>query len=74
MLYEGELVIDEKRYDDIIRIGYEAAKKNLMRFESKYSCTFLDINPMVKECLTPAEYDEWRISYIALKNLKEKIN
>ncbi len=74
MFYEGEMQIDDKRIDEIIRIGFESASKNIKHFESKYSCTFLDMDPDVKSNLTPEEFDEWRISYIAIKNLSEKLN
>jgi len=74
MSFEGEFLIDEKRYEEIIRIGYESARKNLATFESTYSCTFPDIDPKVKGELSPGEYEEWRICHMAIKVLKEKIN
>ena len=74
MSLEGEFVIDDKRYEEIIRIGYESAKKNLAAFESAYSCTFLNMDPKVKMDLLPEDYEEWRISHIAINVLKNKIN
>ena len=74
MFHMDEMFIDERRYEEIIRIGYESAKKNLNHFETKYCCSFLNIDPEVKKELTPEEYDEWRISYIAIKNLGDKVN
>ena len=37
---DGEMQIDDKRYEDLIRLGYESAKKNVDEFEEKYSCSF----------------------------------
>jgi hypothetical protein len=74
MFEESELSIDEKRFEEIIRLGYESAKKNLDQFESQYSCGFPNMDPEVREKLSPEEYDEWRISYIAIKALKDKVN
>ena len=74
MSFEGEFLIDDKRYEEIIRIGYESAKKSLAAFESAYSCTFLNMDPKVKMGLSPEEYEEWRISHMAIKVLKNKAN
>jgi hypothetical protein len=74
MSFDGEMLIDDKRYEEIIRIGYESAKKNLATYESTYSCTFLNMDPKVRTELSPEEYDEWRICHMAIKVLKNKIN
>jgi len=74
MSFEGEYLIDEKRYEEIIRMGYESAKKNLAAFESTYSCTFLNMDPEVRVGLSPEEYEAWRICHMAINVLKNKVN
>ena len=74
MFFEGETYIDEKRYEEIIRLGYESAKKKLEGFEKKYACTFLDLDKDVKDELSTEEYEEWRISFLAIKKLGKILN
>jgi hypothetical protein len=74
MLYEGEMFIDDKKYDELIKLGYEAAKKNVRQFESKYSCTFGNMDPRVERKLNPEEYDQWRISCMALDVIEKRLH
>ena len=74
MILDGEMTIDDKRYEDIIKIGYESAKKNINEFESRCECSFEGLTPSKKKSLTPEEVDEWRISMMVVSTLKDKVN
>jgi hypothetical protein len=74
LYFEDELQIDEKRMEDIVRLGYRSAKRNLDEFEEKYSCTFLDLTLDAKMELPPGELEEWRISFMAVRALRDKAN
>jgi len=74
MIFEGEMIIDDKRYEDIIRIGYESAKKNICEYEGRFQCSFEHLSPNVKKSLTPDEMDEWRICLMVVSTLEDKVN
>lgn len=74
MLLEGEMTIDDKRYEDIIRIGYESAKKNIREYEGRFQCSFEHLPPNVKKSLSPEEMDEWRICLMVVSTLEDKVN
>lgn len=74
MLLEGEMTIDDKRYENIIRIGYESAKKNISEYEGRFECSFENLTPNVKKSLSPEEMDEWRICLMVVSTLEDKVN
>jgi hypothetical protein len=74
MIFDGDMTIDDKRYEDIIKIGYESARKNIDEFEGRCECSFENLTLNIKQSLTPEEVDEWRICLMVVSTLKDKVN
>jgi hypothetical protein len=74
MILDGEFHIDEKRYEELIKLGYDTAKKNLDALERKYEHSLDGLPPKLKQQLPPEELEEWRISLMAINTLKDKLN
>jgi hypothetical protein len=74
MVFEGEFHIDDKRYEELIKLGYDTAKKNLNEFEQKYECSLDGLSPTMKKEVPLQELEEWRISLMAIKTLEGKLN
>ena len=74
MVLDGEFHIDEKRYEELIRLGYDTARKNLDAFEAKYENSLDGLPAKMQMQLPPEELEEWRISIMAIKTLKDKLN
>lgn len=74
MVFEGEMTIDDKRYEDIIRIGFESARKNIKDFESRFNCSLDELPKKEKEQLAREEIEQWRICLMVVDTLQDKVN